>query len=113
MIDMKRSEADMASEADAIPADVGQYPYGLCINMDKDELDKLGITELPAIGAEVHLVAVGTVTRISQSTGMDESMSMSVQITMMDAKVEPAHEGEESETPKDEMKEFKTLLSSY
>ncbi|NCX88035.1 MAG: hypothetical protein EBX02_02815, partial [Betaproteobacteria bacterium] len=42
---MKRTEADMRSEADAMPVspDGGQYPYGLNICLDKDELEKLGI----------------------------------------------------------------------
>ena len=117
LTDMKRDAADMESEDDAMPADdEGQYPYGLNICLDKDELDKLGITKLPAIGAEFHGIFVAQVTRISQSADMsmgDESMSMSLQITMLDIKEEAPHPGEENETIKDERKEFKTLLSSY
>ena len=55
LVDMKRDAADMAAEENAMPADdEGQYPYGLNICMDKDELDKVGITSLPDIGAEFH-----------------------------------------------------------
>ena len=116
LIDMKRDKADETSEMAAMPADnEGQYPYGLCISLDKDELDKLGITSLPPIGAEFHLVAVGQVTRINQSAdkNMDEERSMSIQITMMEAKYEPPHPGEEKETATDEQRETKTLLGSY
>lgn len=117
LIDMKRDSADEKAEMDAYPADgEGQYPYGLNICLDKDELDKLGITKLPPIGCEFHGIFVACVTRISQTAdiGMyDDSMSMSLQITMLDLKEEAAHPGEESETIKDVRKEFKTLLTDY
>jgi len=117
LTDMKRDAADMESEDDAMPADdEGQYPYGLNICLDKDELDKVGITKLPAIGAEFTGSFVAQVTRISQSadmSGSDESMSMSLQITMLDLAQEADHAGESTETPQAERKESKTLLSSY
>tara|TARA_R110000868_G_scaffold299121_1_gene559350 strand:- start:85 stop:447 length:363 start_codon:yes stop_codon:yes gene_type:complete len=116
LVDLKRAEADETSESAAMPIgpDGGQYPYGCCICLDKDELDKLGITKLPEIGAEFHGVFVAQVTRISQSADMgmcDESMSMSLQITMLEIKEEAAHPGEGTETAKDEAREFRTLLS--
>ena len=120
MVDMKRSAADMRSEATAMAAgpDGEQYPYGLCINLDKDELDKLGITTLPPIGSAVHMMAVGTVTRVSQSAsqtpqGSDEQTSMAIQITMMSAAVEAPHPDEAKETPADETREMPTILGGY
>lgn len=120
MVDMKRSEPDMKSGQYAIPADAegDQYPYGLCINIDKDELDKLGIKTLPPIGCEIHMMAVGTVTRVSQSAsqtpnGSDEQTSMAVQITMMSAAVEAPHPKEGKETPSDEMREMPTILGGH
>ena len=118
MVDMMRDETDETAEASAIPGDAGQYPYGLCINLDKDELDKLGITALPPIGCEVHIVAVGKVTRVSQSAaeipgGTDEQTSISIQITMMSADLEEVEAGAGKETPAEEMRETKTLLQSY
>ena len=117
MVDMKRSAADMKSKETAMAAgpDGEQYPYGLCINLDKDELDKLGITTLPPIGCEVHMMCVGTVTRVLQSAsqtpmGSDEQTSMAIQITMMSAAVEAPHPGEENETAADEMREMPTIL---
>ena len=118
LVDLKRLEADEESGPEAMPAgpEGEQYPYGCQICLDKDELDKLGITALPEIGVEFHGLFVAQVTRISQSADMnmgDESMSMSLQITMLDIKEEPKHAGEDAETTKDEQREFKTLLSSY
>jgi len=118
MVDMMRDESDEESGLSAMPSDVGQYPYGLCLNLDKDELDKLGITTLPPIGCEVHIVAVGKVTRVSQSAaeipgGTDEQTSIAIQITMMSAALEEVEAGAGKETPVEEMRETRTLLSSY
>lgn len=115
LVDMKRTEADMKSGMDAMPAMAdGQYPYGLNICLDKEELAKLGITKLPEIGAEFKGLICAQVTRISQSADMtmgDESMSISLQITEMEIQEEPSHPGGESESATTEKAEFKTLLS--
>jgi hypothetical protein len=118
MVDLKRDAEDTESGEDAMPMEKGSYPYGCCISLDKDELDKLGIKVLPTVGREVHIVAVGKVTRVSQSAsevpgGIDEQTGISIQIMMMSADVEEPHPGEENETVADEMKETKTLLQSY
>ena len=114
--DMKRNESDEKAEAAAMPADnEGQYPYGLCISLDKDELDKLGL-ELPRIGTEFHGEFIGVVTRLSEVAGNDmnggEERSMSIQITMLDMKPEVEQPGEK-DTPKVERRERTTLLGSY
>lgn len=55
MVDMKR-----AGDADSdIPADgsgMPEYPYGLCIHLDGEDLKKLGITDLPAPGDRKSVV---------------------------------------------------------
>ena len=70
MASMMRTAADKRGDAMAGPgieATAPDYPYGLCIHMDKDELDKLGITDLPKIGTEMMMECKVKVTRISQS----------------------------------------------
>ena len=53
--------------ADAKPS-VPVYPYGLCICLEDDELEKLGFDEeLPAVGDMIHFIAMARVTSASQS----------------------------------------------
>ena len=108
LIDMKMSQADMKADAVlAAPGERDPYPYGLVLQLDTDELDKLGIKDLPEIGQEYHIMAVGKVTRVSSSAseGQDEeSRGISVQITMMCVDTEPMA-GEEKSTPKAERRE--------
>lgn len=109
LVDMKREEEKEPEEV-AMSGSMSPYPYGLCIHLDKDEMDKLGITELPSVGMEYHIFAVGQVNSVSQSAsdygqGEDESSSMGIQITMLQLVPEPPHAGEEKETPAIESKE--------
>ncbi len=86
MVDLKRSKADMKADRTASPVDENPYPYGLCLSIDTDELDKLGITELPEVGDEFQIRAVGKVTRVSASAseGSDEQRGISFQIMKME-----------------------------
>ena len=100
---MEREEDRNSTRETSIPGKT--YPYGLVISLNKEDLAKFGITELPDILAEVHIQAVGNVTYRSQS---QTSLDVAIQITDMDLVVETPHPGEDSET---EAKEFKTLFS--
>ncbi len=85
---MKRTPEDRRKdmgEPAPIDAMAPDYPYGLCIHLDKDELDKLGMKELPKVGTEMPISAIVKVTRVSQSAveGADEQTSIDLQITDM------------------------------
>ena len=44
------------------------YPYGLCLALSEDELEKLGLDgDLPKVGMMIHLVAMAKVTSVSQN----------------------------------------------
>ncbi len=103
LIDLKMSKKDMAEEASPT-ADQSQYPWGACLNLDTDELKKLGIKDLPSVGDEYHIRAVGEVTSVSElDTGSGESKSLRIQITMMELVHEDESEAmENSESAADE-----------
>lgn len=93
LIDMKLSAS--ARRAYIEPAvsseNAPQYPYGLCLRLEKDQLDKLGIKKLPAPGEEFHIRAVGKVDNVymSQSSANRDDRSMSIQIVYLGLTDEP------------------------
>lgn len=86
MVDMKLSAEAQKSYPEIAVADKPRYPYGLCISLDKDALDKLGIKDLPDIGQEFMLKAKVEVSGYSESesAGGHVYKSLSLQITEMD-----------------------------
>lgn len=92
LISLKRTKEDKRGdkmETAPMEAIEPDYPWGACIHLDKDELDKLGMKNLPEIGSEMMLQAKIKVTRVSQSAaakgteGYDEQISVDFQITDM------------------------------
>lgn len=90
LVSMKRSAKDKRDDKLATApqeAMAPDYPWGLCIHLDKDELEKLGIDPKKVkVGAEVTITAKGKVTRISESAadgykGSEEQASVDYQIT--------------------------------
>ena len=99
LVSMERTAKEKKAAQDRMEAGITQngpdYPYGLTINLGKDELKKLGIEDLPAVGDEFHIMAVAKVTRVHQSASEqgDDSRGVELQITDMST----MHEGEEDE----------------
>jgi hypothetical protein len=86
MINMKHSKDEAKQYTEASPMDEPQYPYGLCLSLHDDELKKLGITSLPAVGAEMTInakVFVKSTSAYNTQKGESE-MSMDLQITDME-----------------------------
>ena len=74
MVDMAREPEEIkedmpkAIEAPSAPT----YPYGLCLALSEDELEKLGLDgELPKVGMMIHLSAMAKVTSVSQNERED------------------------------------------
>lgn len=69
-----------------IEADEPRYPYGLCISLGKEELEKLGITALPKVGGEMMITAKAVVKSTSayDTQGEGTDMRVELQITDMD-----------------------------
>jgi hypothetical protein len=83
MADMKMSKSETIaySEVAQKEDDGPQYPYGLCIHLEKDQLEKLGITELPEVGALMMLHAnayVKTVSQYNTQEGTDQRVELQI-----------------------------------
>lgn len=88
MVSMKRSKADKrADKLEQSPMDAVEpdYPWGLCLHMDGDEMDKIGLKIMPKVGDEMVLVCKVKVTRTMQSaseyTKGDDTRSIDLQVT--------------------------------
>lgn len=83
-----------AKEQGAICTSEGEgpkYPYGLCLDLNDDVLEKLGITSLPPVGTVMHITAMAKVTRVSEHENEKESeRCVGLQITDMAATPGPA-----------------------
>jgi hypothetical protein len=67
LVSMKLTAADReaASPSLATAPDPPAYPYGLCLELDNDALEKLSLDRLPRVGATVLVTARAEVTRVS------------------------------------------------
>lgn len=89
LVDMARTDADKKAAQKRMEAmmesDGPDYPYGLSLCLGKDELEKLGITDLPDVGDEMHIYAVAKVTNVHQSASEsgDDSRGITLQICQM------------------------------
>lgn len=84
LANMERDEKAQASQP-IMACEGPKYPYGLCIHLEEESLKKLGITELPAVGASMVLHAKVEVTAVSKNESKEggEHRSLSLQITEM------------------------------
>lgn len=70
LVNMKQS-AEEAAEANSISSDSREYPYGLEIRLDEEQLSKLGFTNPPPVGTQLTIKAMVTVTSASQYQSQD------------------------------------------
>ena len=86
LINMENTPQEAAQQV-GVPAaaDGPKYPWGLCITLSDDSIEKLGVKTLPSAGTEVTIVAKATVTGTSerQTEGEGTKQSMDLQITDM------------------------------
>ena len=113
LIDLKYTKADIKKEAremngGATP-DLRQYPWGLEIRLEDEELTKLGV-QMPAIGDEWHMVCTACVTAVSESrmASGESERCVTLQIEMMAVVDEEAASEDEgkTETPQAEVSEM-------
>lgn len=97
MVPMERTEKERerddlgaSKESDKKP----MYGYGTRLTLEDAELKKLGVDELPEVGDEFHIAAVGEVIAVRNNAFEDgrEEKCVEVQITHMGAIHEDAEE---------------------
>lgn len=113
LVDLKYTKAEAKEANDySTPKDGGpEYPWGLTIRLEDDELKKLGIEDLPDVGGEFHLQIIAKVQSASMTSMADGKTDrcVNLQITMMGVELEEsaADEKGEKESPKSEAAETK------
>ena len=80
------------------------YPYGLCICLDAQTLEKLAIEDVMNVGDMIHFHAMGKVTSVSDN--QQSGKRVEIQITAM------AAEDEDAENEEEEQAEMKTAYKA-
>lgn len=126
LVDMAYTKAELKEEKKEMSVGYGgepnPYPWGLCLSLEEKELDKLGIKELPEVGAEFHMMVIAKVTSVNHSAreGYDEDMRVGMQITMAQvlmaesaSRERQEYRTEGKETPAKEAAETATVAGKY
>lgn len=91
MVNMAKTPEDVKKEvgefypAAPAAATTSAYPYGLCISLEDDTIDKLGMDgEMPGVGEMMQFLAMAKVTSVSQNEReqMDGSKKMCTRIEL-------------------------------
>jgi hypothetical protein len=99
MIDMARSPQEI--QESMVPSyEPPLYPYGLCISLTHEDLEKLNLSDDCEVGDMIHLMAMAEVTSVSKNKSVNggDSCRIELQITHL------ALEDEELEDPREERK---------
>lgn len=86
---MKYSEEKMNEyRATSVNPEKPEYPYGLCVSLEEDQMKALQIVGTPMVGQVMMVMALATVKSVSthDSEEYGEKRSVSLQITDMDLK---------------------------
>lgn len=92
LVDMAKTSKELAGDYGGVtvaaPAQ-SLYPYGLCISLCQDELDKLGLDGDCEVGDMIDLRAMAKVTSVSKNeTTSGASIRIELQITHMETENE-------------------------
>lgn len=103
MTDMAKTPEEVKEETAGMsapmvsPANINRYPYGLCISLTEEELDKLGLEPTCEVGDMLHLHALAKVTSVSQNeTEAGTRCRIELQITQLEVESED-EENEEAD----------------
>ena len=94
MVNMKLSRKEATSLVDPEPGDAPAYPYGLCLYLDTETLQKLGYSEPPAVGSELVIRAKVTVSSVGMNQQQDGDKEQRAELQITDMEVEGAAGGD-------------------
>jgi len=94
LVDMKFTPEELKARDKAMTVGPGgesdeQYPWSTKLNFGKTELDKLGLTTLPEVGAEFHIEGYARVVGVRQEQGENDEDSRSVELQITQLGCEP------------------------
>ena len=91
LTDMKQSKRE-AKKNHEVCSDSPRFPYGLDLDLDTESLEKLGITDLPEVGSEMIVVAVGVVTSARTNERAEGKANRNITIQLQKLEVGPLEE---------------------
>lgn len=114
MVDMKKSPAEKAEDSCPTPIDrQPDYPYGLCISLCDDELEKLDLDVSDVEpGDMLHLHCLATVTSKSERTDIPAGPSCRVELQITHVSI-PESEDEENRDADKSMTPAKKMSKLY
>lgn len=91
MVDMAVTPEEYEEEAEKgnlSKNQIASYPYGLCICLTGDELEKLGLDASCEVGDLIHIMAMAKVTSVSKREMADGSSDNRVELQITEMGIE-------------------------
>lgn len=76
----EKRESSVLSVVDDKPS----YPYGLKITLDPDTIAKLGLSDVPEVGAKMGIIGMAEVVAVNKVEGRGDVDSFSVELQIQD-----------------------------
>lgn len=114
LVDLAMTKAEQKAEAREMRATPSPQPYawGLSFRLEEAEMSKLGITELPGVGDEYHMLIVAKVTNVASNAyeggKSDRCVGLTITMAQVVAHETAAEEAKEKESPATEDAENRT-----
>ena len=88
-VSMKRSKAERENSASTVmEGESPDYPWGLRITLNDEQLDALGLGRLPVVGGKVKIEATAAVQSVSDEAVDDGKRNRRVELQITDLAVE-------------------------
>lgn len=85
---MKCCEHEGEVEHNSLATQKQEYPYGLCIRLDTESIEKLGL-KIPAIGDAFMVYALASVKYVSVSESVDAGSNKCLELQLTDLALTP------------------------